>query len=264
MTGCIDIPEENRLELAKEFDNSCIVALSEFAPSDILNMTKKDGVMTLKSCQAAFKRIDLNVHSWLMAHGLSLKAFYSAVGEYTVKKCNCTTLRQCRSFLKAIFRNPVNQRNVLAYIHNREVEMAKNKDVIKSLLLSIAKLCDLTFTKNRVSRPSLMLQTIIDNGSLGRYLGGTLSYHFMALVPNIGEIIEKTANTQVDAINSKKKVMSEEYALFYESIPKYKQEAISACKCITGCPITIKGVLPFTDEYYYKKYLPEHSGQVVK
>lgn len=257
---CVEIPEEDRLALAKSFDESCVIALSEFVPEDMLKMTKKDGTHTMRECAAAFKHIDKDVYAWLLNRKMSPKAYYSAVGQYTVQKCGCKSLRQCRSFLKAIFRNPVNQKSVIAYINNKSEEIAKNKETIRSILLSISHLCDLTFRRDRVSCPSAVLQTIIDNGSLGRYLGGTLSYHFMALVPNIGEIIEKTARTQIDITNTKNLIMNEEYAVFYDSIPKYKQEAISACKCITGCPIIIKGVLPFVDDYYYKKYLPEHSG----
>ena len=260
---CIEIAEDERLGLAEEFDRSCLAALSELVPPELLKTVSKDGTKTLEQCQAAFKRIDKDVFSWLNAHSMTLKSYYSAVALYTVKRCGCTTFRQCRSYLKAIMRNPTNQRGVLAYVNSYREELGKNKEVLRSLMLSITRLCDLTFNKDRVSRPSLVLQTIIDNGSLGRYLGGTLSYHFMALVPNIGEIIEKTATTHVDIRNIKNRVMDDEFALFYDSLEKYKHEAVRACKCITGNPISIKGVLPFTDEYYYKKYLPEHSGATI-
>lgn len=261
MKDCIDIAEEDRLELAKEFDNSCIAALSETTPPELLKNVCKDGVRTLSTCAAAFKRIDKDVHAWLMGHQTSLKAYYSAVAIYTVKKCNCTTIRQCRSYLKAIFRNSVNQKSVLAYMTSTRNEFLKNKEVIRSVLLSVSRLCDLTFTKNRVSRPSVVLQSIIDNGSLDRYLGGTLSYHYMALLPNIDEIIERSATKRVDIRNVRNKVLDDEYALFLDALPKIRYEASTAMKSITGNPIMLKGILPFTDEYYYKNYLPEHSGQ---
>ena len=145
----------------------------------------------------------------------------------------------------------------------RAEEFKKNKDVINSVLLSIAGLCELTFKKERVSRPSTMFQTIVDNGSLGRYLGGTFSYYFTSLIPNIGEMIERTAGTEVDYKNVRKRRMSEEYIHFYNSIARYKYEAEQALRTIKGNNILIKGVLPFADEYYYKYYLPEHSGAII-
>ena len=257
----VEIDESERQGLAEAFDKACVKALADFAPMDILKMTSTDGVQTLKRCPGAFKGIDRSTYTWLMEHGVSLTSYYTEMAEYLVKKCQCVTLRHCRSFLKAMFRNASNQRAGIAYIVGKQEEADKNKAVIKSLLLSITHLCDLTFTKNRVGRPSEVLKSILDNGSLGRYLGGTLSYHFMSLIPNIGEIIEGSAG-QVDFRNAKKKVMSDEYAVFYESLPRYKQEATRACECIAGNPIVIKGLLPFTDEYYCTKYVPEHSGCV--
>jgi hypothetical protein len=199
----------------------------------------------------------------LESTGRTRKAFYSAVAEYVVEKCGCRSLQQCRSYLRAIFKNPSNQRKVATYMLARAEEFKKNKDVINSVLLSIAGLCELTFKKERVSRPSTMFQTIVNSGSLGRYLGGTLSYHFTSLIPNIGEMIERTAGKQADYRNVNKKQMSEEYSQFYNSIAKYKYEAEQALRTIKGNNILIKGVLPFADDYYYKHYLPEHSGAII-
>lgn len=260
--NCVEIPEKDRIELAKEFDSSCVAALSEFVPPEALKKSYKEGSVTLSQCAAAFKRIDKDVFAWLNSRSITLKSFYSVLAAYTVDRCGCKTVRQCRSYLKAIMRNPMNQRGVLAYIESRRESLEKNASVIKSVLRGVDGLCEITFRKNRVSRPSAMLNAMFENGSLVRYLGGKLPYHFMALVPDVGKLIEKHATRHVNIYDVNQTVMDDEFALLYKSLGRYRNESMYACRCITGNPIVIKGILPFTDEYYYTKYLPEHSKTV--
>ena len=257
----IKIEKDRRLGLAIAFDSACMDALSEAVPGEMLRMTKQNGIKTLESCQYAFSGMDRQTYEWLERNGLDLKSFYSKTAKFIVDRFDCRNLASCRKYLRAIFRNPSNQRAIIADIVSRKNEDEKNKSVMRSILLSIVRLCDLTFAKNRVGRPSDVLKSIMDNGSLWRYLGGTLSYHFMSLVPDIGKAIEGSSG-QVDFRNVNRKVMIDEYREFYESLAQYRYESVRACNGIAGNAITIKGILPFTDEYYCTKYVPEHSGRV--
>lgn len=251
---------EQRQALALAFDKAVFAALSDLIPRENLHSVK-DGRATLRQCESSFKRIDDGVNAWLTANSMSLQEFYSAIGQYVVKKCSCRSITQARRYLFAIMKNPDNQKRVLGYVMECRKELKENENTIRSILLSIKKLCDMTFTKNRVSRPSIILDEIVKNGSLGRYLGWSLSYHFMSLIPNIDKEIQEYGTTRSSISNVNNKVLDDEYAMFCDDLAKYKYEAMKACRCLTGCPIIREGLLPFMDRYYCETYLPEHSGQ---
>lgn len=254
----VAIPQEDALGLAIEFDKSVLAALSDKVGEEV-RVPGEPGKRTMAACRACFRSIDPSVQAFIESRSMTLKAFYSAVAMYIVSEGSAMSLSRARGNLSKLWRNPQGLNLVCKYIVTRQEEIRKNKEVLRSILLSVYKLCNLTFTKERVARPSAIFDSIVKAGSLGRYLGGTLSYHFVALVPNIKEAIEQHASKRVDIYNTSVTRLDDEYAAFYDDLPRYKYEASQACKCLTGSSINLHGILPFTDEYYYNTYLPEHS-----